>query len=117
MPHSYLPPRVALYLFPVVQSCSLAIRSTHAQASYHLVLRHPVPVQHQELQLGGGDVSVTAWKIKDERFIVDRIETSLLDVCFLLRYSLTIMNQVYLDIGICTITHVILVFIISALLT
>ena len=101
MPHSYLPPGIALYLLPVMLSTSYTTRPTHAQAPYHLVPGHPVPVQHQELQLGGGDVSLTAWKIKDERFIVDRIETPLLDMCLLLGNPLPIMMQVYLDIGIC----------------
>ena len=60
------------HLVPVVQ---LAARGAcpDLQAPDDLVLRHPVPVEQQELEADAGEAVITARHVEQERLVEDRV--------------------------------------------
>ena len=99
----------ANHLQPV---CALGVSGPGAdlQVSDELVLRHLIPVQHDELQAdsgqeagagGAGRRRVGCGKVEDERFVVDRVQSTLLDMRLLLGDALSVVHQVHLYVRVC----------------
>ena len=84
---------VPMVLLGSVRSCS------DFKAPDDLVLRHPIPVKDEKLQADVLQAFITGY-VEQEGLIEDRVEGSLLDVGFLFRDSLSIVEEVNLHVRI-----------------
>jgi len=87
--------------FQPVRPLGVTRTSANLQMSNDLVLCHLVPVEHHEVEADSGQEVrpgragwIGRWKVEDERFVVDWIQSSLLDVRLLLGNALPVVHEV-----------------------
>ena len=83
---------------PVTQLLTRAL-DPDLEATYDLVFRHAVPVEHQELEANILQTLIVR-HVEQERLVEHRVQGSLLHVRLLFGDSLSVVQQVDLHIGI-----------------
>lgn len=67
----------------------------------NLIFGYPVPIQKQEFQTDRFQPFTASWNIKNETFVIYRTQRPLLHMRLLLGDSLSVVQQIDLDVRVC----------------